>query len=417
MRSATSPSACRCGRRAVRVAGREVFVTASVGLAVSEHGDETAEALLRDADAAMYRAKELGGGRYEAFDLSLRHRLVERMAIESGPAPCDRARPARALLPADRSTSPTSDAVGFEALLRWHHPERGLVGPGEFIHIAEETGTDRADRRLGPARRSCAPARALARARSTSRPMCRRVRSGPTLVAEVEQLLAEHRLAPGRLVLEITESLVLDPRDQAGRGGSAGARGAARARRLRHRLLVARQPPALPARCRQARPRAGLVARQDSGVAVVRAAVELGHALGVAVIAEGIETECSWRRCASWDAGWARDSCSPSHSARRPPRPSSTGRRRSRRSDVRRPRCSRCSGTPHRCAVSPSRSSNRRSAQERRTSRCSSWRTSASIPAGRSRSCCLASSCPGSCSRRCSAPRRPDLAPAAGGVG
>ena len=61
---------------------REVFLTASVGIAVSEHGNETAEALLRDADAAMFRAKELGGGRYEAFDVSLRRRLLKRMAIE-----------------------------------------------------------------------------------------------------------------------------------------------------------------------------------------------------------------------------------------------------------------------------------------------------------------------------------------------
>ena len=57
--------------------GHEVFLTASVGIAVSEHGRETPEQLLRDADAAMYRAKELGGGRFEAFDISLRHRLVD----------------------------------------------------------------------------------------------------------------------------------------------------------------------------------------------------------------------------------------------------------------------------------------------------------------------------------------------------
>ena len=63
--------------------GHEVFVTASVGVAVSEHGRESPEELLRDADAAMYRAKELGGGRYEVFDVALRHRLVERMEIES----------------------------------------------------------------------------------------------------------------------------------------------------------------------------------------------------------------------------------------------------------------------------------------------------------------------------------------------
>ncbi len=268
------------------VAGREVFLTASVGLAVNDGGDETAEALLRDADAAMYRAKELGGGRYETFDLSLRHRLVERMTIEAD---------LRHAIERDQLElyyQPIIDLaderpVGFEALLRWHHPDRGLVGPGEFIHIAEETGM------IVPigdwVLRSVADQ--LSRWPDTIHVSANvsALQIGPGLVADVEALLADHRLAPDRLVLEITESLVLDPRvrpvvaglralgvqlalDDFGTGySSLGS--------IQHfpldlvkldRALVSSLPG-------------------GRGVAVVRAAVELGHALGVAVIAEGIE--------------------------------------------------------------------------------------------------------------------------------
>ena len=123
----------------LEIDGQEVFLTASVGVAVSEHGAETAEELLRDAEAAMFRAKELGGGRFEAFDPALRHRLVERMTIEGD---------LRHALERDQLVlhyQPLIEldgerVIGFEALLRWQHPERGLVGPDEFIHLAEETG-------------------------------------------------------------------------------------------------------------------------------------------------------------------------------------------------------------------------------------------------------------------------------------
>ena len=119
--------------------GREVSVTASVGVAVSQQGDETPEELLRDAVAAMHRAKELGGARFEAFDVSLRHRLLERMAIESD------LRYAVERDELELHYQPLiglgdQALVGFEALVRWHHPERGLVNPGEFIPVAEETG-------------------------------------------------------------------------------------------------------------------------------------------------------------------------------------------------------------------------------------------------------------------------------------
>ena len=268
------------------VAGREVFLTASVGVAVSDRGDETAEALLRDADAAMYRAKELGGGRYETFDLSLRHRLVERMTIEAD---------LRHAIERDQLElyyQPIIDLaderpIGFEALLRWHHPDRGLVGPSEFIHIAEETGM------IVPigdwVLRSVAEQ--LSRWPDTIHVSANvsALQIGLELVADVEALLVDHRLAPSRLVLEITESLVLDPRVRPVVAGlrALGVQLALDDFGTGYSSLgsIQRFPLDLVKLDR------ALVSSLPGGrsVAVVRAAVELGHALGVAVIAEGIE--------------------------------------------------------------------------------------------------------------------------------
>ena len=121
------------------VSGHEVVTSASVGVAVAETGEESASDLVRDADSAMYRAKEMGGGRLELFDPGLRERLLERASIEHD---------LRHALERDELElhyQPLVDltsarTVGFEALLRWRHPERGLVPPNDFISIAEETG-------------------------------------------------------------------------------------------------------------------------------------------------------------------------------------------------------------------------------------------------------------------------------------
>ena len=191
--------------------GHEVFLTASVGVAVSEHGRETAGGAAARRRRAMYRAKELGGGRFEAFDIALRHRLVERMTIEGD------LRHAVERDQLELHYQPLVEldderVVGFEALLRWRHPERGLMTPGEFIHDRRGDRADRADRQLGAAHRLRA-ARALARARSTCRPTSRALQITPELVVEVERAArAAIASRPARLVLEITESLVLDPR-------------------------------------------------------------------------------------------------------------------------------------------------------------------------------------------------------------
>ncbi len=266
--------------------GHEVFVTGSVGVAVSDQGIETPEELLRDADAAMYRAKELGGACYEVFDAALRDRLIERMEIE---ADLRHALERDELLLHYQPLIALDDdrVIGFEALIRWQHPERGMMRPDQFIPIAEETGLVVP---LGSwvLRAVCEQLTRWPESIHVSANVSP-LQVKPQLVDEVAELIARHDIAPRRLVLEITESLVLDPDtkpivarlrelgvqlalDDFGTGySSLGSL-------QRFPLDVLKLDRTLISSM-----------TEDGGSAVVRAAIELGRALGVSVIAEGVE--------------------------------------------------------------------------------------------------------------------------------
>jgi diguanylate cyclase (GGDEF)-like protein/PAS domain S-box-containing protein len=125
--------------RPIIVRGTEMFVGASVGIAIATEGDERPEDVLRDADAAMNHAKESGRGRVEVFDDTMRARAVTVHATENA---LHRAIERGELRLFFQPVVSLTDArcVGAEALLRWQHPERGLIGPSEFIPLAEETG-------------------------------------------------------------------------------------------------------------------------------------------------------------------------------------------------------------------------------------------------------------------------------------
>ena len=117
----------------------EHFLTASIGIAVTARREDTPESLFRDADAAMYRAKDRGRGRYEVFDDEMRTQVLTRLRTEGELR--------RALERSELRVHyqpivdlETGGVVSCEALVRWEHPERGLVPPLEFIPIAEETG-------------------------------------------------------------------------------------------------------------------------------------------------------------------------------------------------------------------------------------------------------------------------------------
>jgi predicted signal transduction protein with EAL and GGDEF domain len=118
--------------------GQDVFASASIGVAVATDAHRSAEDIIRDADLAMYRAKNSGGG-YSVFDAALHDEAVRRLRLETD---LRRAVERREFVVWYQPIVSLADhqAVGVEALVRWQHPERGLVSPGEFFEVAEEVG-------------------------------------------------------------------------------------------------------------------------------------------------------------------------------------------------------------------------------------------------------------------------------------
>jgi diguanylate cyclase (GGDEF)-like protein/PAS domain S-box-containing protein len=201
-------------RAPVELEGQHRYVTASFGVRTVRAGQADPEAVLRDADAAMYRAKELGKARTEIFDTSLRERAVERLDIEAGLRHALERDELR-LLYQPQVDLRTGRIVGAEALLRWEHPTRGTIVPPAFIPIAEQSGL------IVPigawvVQQACHQAAAWAR--RGERPLRVSVNVSPRQLsagdvpAIVEAALRDAALDPALLTLEITESAVLaDP--------------------------------------------------------------------------------------------------------------------------------------------------------------------------------------------------------------
>ncbi len=194
------------------LAGREHFVTASIGIAFAQ-GGESAPELIRDADAAMYRAKEQGRARYELFDQVMRARAIARLRVEND---LRRAIERGELLLHYQPLISLSDdrIVAVEALVRWQHPERGLVAPLEFIPVAEENGLIEPIGRW-VLERACAQAAAWHRSRPDAPPISMSVNLSPIQVANprfpdvVADVLHRTGLDPACLYLELTESSML----------------------------------------------------------------------------------------------------------------------------------------------------------------------------------------------------------------
>jgi diguanylate cyclase (GGDEF)-like protein len=199
------------------VSGREVFVSASVGIATSRAGQEDAAELLRNADVAMYRAKQEGSGGYHIFEPGMRVALLERLELE---ADLQRAVEQREFTVVYQPIVSLEGAgvSGVEALVRWSHPTRGLVSPAEFIPLAEETGLILPIGRF-VLHEACRQAARWQREypadppRTVSVNLSARQLRQAGLVEEVAEALAASRLDPGCLVLEITESLLIQDTD------------------------------------------------------------------------------------------------------------------------------------------------------------------------------------------------------------
>jgi diguanylate cyclase (GGDEF)-like protein/PAS domain S-box-containing protein len=196
----------------VVVAGREVYARASIGIATRESAATTPDELLRNADLAMYTAKANGKGCIEVFEPAMHLRAVDRMSIRGElERSVERGEIDVAYQPIVRLES--GEVVGFEALARWSHPERGPISPVEFVPIAEDTGVII---RLGQLvlQQACAQ---LAQwlevnphaAWRMSVNLSARQLLAPDLVASVREATADAGLDPSHLVLELTESVLL----------------------------------------------------------------------------------------------------------------------------------------------------------------------------------------------------------------
>ena len=123
----------------VEIDGHELFANASIGIAVSRDHRVNAEAMLRDSDLAMYRAKDQGGARLALFDGRLHLRATERLELENDLRRAIERDELRLVYQADVELA-TGRVHGVEALVRWQHPRRGILGPNSFIRMAEESG-------------------------------------------------------------------------------------------------------------------------------------------------------------------------------------------------------------------------------------------------------------------------------------
>jgi len=278
-----------------KVGGQEIFASASIGIAFSASGYDRPEDLLRDADTAMYRAKSLGSGRTQIFDREMHARALTRLTLETDlRRALERGefrlhyQPIVSLL--------TGRISGFEALVRWNHPVRGLLLPGEFLAVAEETGI------VVPLtswvlKEACSQVRAWQQlpggaALSISVNLASPDLAQPEVVEAVWEALARSGLEGRHLRLEITESTIMKDLEgvipllvalkQLGIGihiddFGTGYSSLSYLHRLPTDALKVDR---------------SFVGRSESpaDAAIVRTIVELAHNLHREVIAEGIET-------------------------------------------------------------------------------------------------------------------------------
>ena len=193
---------------------REIFLTASIGLALAENQSNRTEEVLKDAELAMYYAKRIGGDRIEIFKPAMRSRKTDRLTMESELRRAIEREEIKVLFQPIVRLEDRAIA-GFEALARWDHPKLGRLSPAEFISIAEEIGliVDLGLFVLDHTAKQLAQWQAATRAREpvfasvnvSSRQLLRH-----DLIQDLRGVLSRTALARGTLKLEITESLVME---------------------------------------------------------------------------------------------------------------------------------------------------------------------------------------------------------------
>lgn len=284
------------------IKGNDLYVTVSTGIAYGDADDIDAESLIRDADAAMYQAKGKGRARAEIFDSAMRARAVDRHQIETA------LRRAVARRQLQVHYQPVVDLetrsmAGTEALVRWKHPTRGLLYPGTFIAVAEDTGLivplgawilDQSCHQTEAWRRGGDREDLFVAVNLSARQL-----ADPSLIDDISSVLAATRLDPRRLHLEITESVLMHDVE-------ASKAVLDRLKVLGVRIAIddfgtgyssftyLRRFPVDILKIDQSFVQA--IEADPEADAIVHAIVNLGHTLGLEVVAEGVETEAQFRR-------------------------------------------------------------------------------------------------------------------------
>ncbi len=201
------------------LSGQEVFTSVSIGIVFNTTGYDHPENLLRNADIAMYHAKANGNARSEVFNIGMYADAVARLQLETDMR--------QAIIQNEFVlhyqpiiSARTGAIAGFEALVRWQHPERGLLPPGEFISNAEETGMiinigewvlEEACRKVSVWNRSIPDCGSLTISVNLSSKQLL-----PTLVKKLDQVIRATGIAPNNLILEITESMIMENAESIG---------------------------------------------------------------------------------------------------------------------------------------------------------------------------------------------------------
>jgi diguanylate cyclase (GGDEF)-like protein/PAS domain S-box-containing protein len=282
----------------IRAGGAELRLSASIGIAMAEPEDVVhATRLVEDADAAMYRAKERGGARTELFDMAMRERAVEELSIEQE-LQRGLERGELRLFYQPLVSLDTGEMVGAEALIRWEHPERGLLSPDKFLPVAEESGlivqvgawaVGEACRRLRDWDRRNGHGSPFGLAVNLSA----RELTHPDVVPTVLNAIRRAALDPHRLTIEVTESTAMADRETGFRAlrelSEQGVQIAIDDFGTGYSSLDhLREMPADVLKIDRSFV-AGMAANSPDS-ALVAAAVAMGRALQMEVVAEGIET-------------------------------------------------------------------------------------------------------------------------------
>jgi len=283
-------------RNSLKIGDREVFASVSIGIALSTSGYERPEDVIRDADLALYRAKAAGRGRYALFDVEMHAKAMEHLQLETDLRRAVERQEFRMVYQPIIALD-TRRLLGFEALIRWQHPTRGLLSPAAFLGVADETGL------MVPIGRWClrecctqlaawTAENDEASALTMSCNVSSRQLMHPQLLSYVREALSASGLEPARLRIEITESVIMEHAEAA----------ASRLRELRDMgvqldmddfgtgyssLSYLQSFPLHAVKIDRS-----FIERMRGGqnAEIVKAILTLGRNLGLEVVAEGVET-------------------------------------------------------------------------------------------------------------------------------